>query len=282
MNKTAHPATPPDATEFVIEASSYDSNYWRDVWRFRELMGFLAWRDIKIRYKQTVLGVAWAVAQPVMTAAIFTFVFGRLAKMPSGGMPYPLVVMSAQISWQLFANALSNSSGSLLGNAHLISKVYFPRIVLPFSALVVALIDFLIVFCVYLAMTAWFGVAPTVRWFALPLLVLATLLPALGMGLWLSALTVRFRDFRFIVPFILQIGAFVTPVGYRTDFFPNWQDLLALNPMTGVVESFRWCLLGGTDFLWKEFIVSMVISTVLLATGSWYFRSTERSFADII
>lgn len=282
MNESAPTAPTPASSVFVIEASSYDSNYWRDVWRFRELMGFLAWRDIKIRYKQTVLGVVWAVAQPVISAAIFTFVFGRLAKMPSGGMPYTLVVMSAQISWQLFANALSNASGSLTGNSHLISKVYFPRIVLPFSALVVAVLDFLIIFAVYILMTMWFGVAPSVRWLALPLLIVATLLPALGLGLWLSALTVRFRDFRFIVPFILQIGAFVTPVGYRTDFFPNWQALLALNPMTGVVESFRWCLLGGSDFLWKEFAISMVISIVLLVTGTWYFRRTERSFADII
>jgi lipopolysaccharide transport system permease protein len=282
MNETVPSAPPHEVPEFVIEASSYDSNYWRDVWRYRELMGFLAWRDIKVRYKQTILGITWAIGQPVITAAIFTFVFGRLARMPSGGVPYPLVVMSAQVSWQLFANALSNSSGSLIGNAHLISKVYFPRIVLPLSALVVALLDFLIVFCVYLVMTAWFGVAPNARWFALPALVLATLLPALGLGLWFSALTVRYRDFRFIVPFILQIGAFVTPVGFRTDFFPNWQDLLALNPMTGVVESFRWCLINGEVFYWKGFVTSLVISGVLLITGAWYFRHTERSFADII
>jgi lipopolysaccharide transport system permease protein len=282
MNESAPLASSPAASVFVIEATSYDSNYWRDAWRFRELMGFLAWRDIKIRYKQTALGIVWAVAQPVISAAIFTFVFGRLAKMPSGGMPYPLVVMSAQISWQLFANALSNASSSLTGNSHLISKVYFPRIVLPFSALVVAVLDFLIVFAVYLLMTTWFGVLPSLRWLLLPILILATLLPALGLGLWLSALTVRYRDFRFIVPFILQIGAFVTPVGYRTDFFPNWQDLLALNPMTGIVESFRWCLLGGQEFLWKEFIVSMLISAALIITGTMYFRRTERSFADII
>lgn len=269
--------------EVVLEAGRRDTHYWRDLWQYRELLGYLAWRDIKVRYKQTFLGIAWALVQPLVTMAIFTFVFGRLAGMPSGGTPYPLIVLSAQLGWQLFANALSNSSNSLVGNGHLIAKVYFPRMVVPLSAVAVAIVDFLVVLLLYVAIAAWFGVFPNVRWLTLPLLMLFAVITALGAGFWLSALMVRFRDFRFVVPFLLQVGLFVTPIGYRTDFLPNWRDLLSLNPMAGVVDAFRWALLGNaTDFYWRGFYLSFAVAVALLVSGVWYFRRTERTFADNI
>ena len=271
------------AHELVIEAGRGDRHYWSDLWRYRELLGFLAWRDIKVRYKQTVLGVAWALLQPLVTMGIFSFVFGVLAGMGKGDARYPLIVMAGLLPWQLFAAAVSGSSGSLVSNAHLISKVFFPRLIVPLSALGVALVDFTVVLALYAAMAAWFGVMPGWQVLLLPVFGACALLIALGAGLWLSALTVRFRDFRIIVPFILQVGVFLSPIGYRTDVLPNWRDLLALNPMTGVIDGFRWCLLGGTaDFYWRGFATSAVVGFVLLATGLWYFRRTERTFADVI
>jgi len=267
----------------IIEAGRAERHYWADLWRYRELLGFLAWRDVKVRYQQTLLGAAWAIVQPLASVAIFTFVFGRLAKMPSGDEPYFLVVMAGQLGWQLFATTLGNTSGSLVGNAHLIAKIYFPRLAVPIATLAVALVDFAILLGLYVIALAWTGTMPTCRALLLPLFVVLTLLLALGAGLWLAALTVRFRDFRIVVPFMLQIGVFATPVGYRTDFLPNWQSLLALNPMTGVIDAYRWCLLGpGTDFQWRSLSFTLVWATILLVTGIWYFRRTERSFADVI
>lgn len=278
----ATPASIP-VPELVLEPGRADQQYWRDLWRYRELLGFLAWRDIKVRYKQAMLGVAWAVVQPVVTMVLFTFVFGKLAGMPSGGFPYPLVVLAGLLPWQLFSAAFSSSSGSLVANAHLVSKVYFPRLVVPLSALAVALVDFCLVFGLYVLASGWFGVWPGWRVVLLPVFILAALLIALGAGLWLTALTVKYRDFRFIVPFLLQVGVFVTPVGYRTDNLPNWRDLLALNPLTGVVDGFRWCLLGSNvNFDPWLFAMSLFVALVLLGTGMWYFRRTERTFADAI
>jgi lipopolysaccharide transport system permease protein len=255
----------------VIEAGRAERHYWADLWRYR------------VRYQQTLLGAAWAIVQPLASVAIFTFVFGRLAKMPSGNEPYFLVVMAGQLAWQLFANTLGNTSGSLVGNAHLISKIYFPRLAIPLSTVAVALVDFAILLGLYAIALAWTGTLPTFRALLLPLFILLTLLLALGAGLWLAALTVRFRDFRIVVPFLLQVGVFATPVGYRTDFLPNWQALLALNPMTGVIDAYRWCLLGpGTPFQWHSLLLSLTGTTILVVTGIWYFRRTERSFADII
>ena len=280
MDTIEHVDSPP---ELIIEAGHAERYYWRDLWRYRELLGLLAWRDVKVRYQQTILGPAWAVVQPLASVAIFTFVFGRLAKMPSGPEPYFIVVMSGQLAWQLFANTLSNTSGSLVGSSHLISKVYFPRVLVPLSSVLVALVDFLVVFGIYLIAAAWTGTLPGFRLLWLVVFIALALLLALGAGLWLAALTVRFRDFRMIVPFLLQIGVFATPVGYRTDFLPNWRDLLALNPMTGVIDAFRWSLLsGGSEFPWHSFACTVVWVIVLACTGVWYFRRTERSFADII
>lgn len=269
--------------ELVIEPGRTERHYWRDLWRYRELLGFLAWRDVKVRYKQAALGVSWALIQPIITTTIFTIVFGRLAKMPDGGVPYPLLVLSGLLPWQLFAASLSGSSGSLVGNANLISKVYFPRLIIPLSALGVALIDFSVVIALFAAMAIWFGHLPTWHWVALPFFVLLTLATAFGAGLWLTALTVKYRDFRFVMPFILQIGLFVSPVGFRTDFFPSWQPLLAFNPLTGIINGFRWCLLGGNQALdLRSIAMALLVIALLLFTGLKFFRKTERGFADII
>ncbi len=273
----------PSSSDLILEAGRADSNYWRDLWRYRELLGFLAWRDVKVRYKQAVLGAGWALIQPLITMTIFTFVFGRLANMPSGGVPYPLLVLAGLLPWQLFSTALGGASNSVVGNSHLISKVYFPRLIVPLASLGVALVDFVIVLGLFLALALWFGTLPTWHWLVLPVFVLAALLLALGAGLWLTSLTVKYRDFRYIVPFMLQIGLFVSPVGFRTDHYPNWREVLALNPLTGVIDGFRWCLLGGNqqlDPLSLGYTAAMI--AVLLFAGVRYFRKTEKQFSDVI
>jgi lipopolysaccharide transport system permease protein len=278
-NSTLHQPPP----TLVIEAGRTERHYWRDLWRYRELLGFLAWRDVKVRYKQAVLGAAWAVVQPAVQTILLTFVFSKLAKMPGGDVPYPLLVLAGLLPWQLFSGAFSGAGSSLVSNAHLISKVYFPRLIVPLSAVVVALIDLLILLIIALPYAMFEGVYPTWRLLFLPIFVLGTMLVALGAGLWVTALTVKYRDFRFITPFLLQIGMFVTPVGYRTDFLPNWRDWLALNPLTSMVEGFRWCLLGGrTEFYERGLFLSLAVTAFLLVGGLWYFRKTERQFADVI
>ena len=267
----------------VIEAGRSERHYWRDVWRYRQLLGFLAWRDVKVRYKQAVLGVGWALLQPILTTVIFTFVFGRLANMPSGGVPYPLLVLAGLLPWQLFANGLTGAGGSLLSNANLVSKVYFPRLIIPLSALAVALIDFLVVAVLLGFVLLWTGVAPTMRWMWLPFFSLLTLLAALAAGLWLTALTVRFRDFRFITPFFLQIGLFLTPIGFRTDNVPNWREVLAVNPLSAIVDGFRWCLLPGSEPpLTRGLAYSVTFIALLLVGGVLFYRRTERTLADEI
>jgi lipopolysaccharide transport system permease protein len=276
--------TPPNASEpLIIEAGRAERHYWRDLWRYRELLTFLAWRDVRVRYKQAVLGVAWVLFQPIVTTVIFTFVFGRLAGMPSGGVPYPLLVLAGLLPWQLFANGLTGSSGSLISNANLVSKIYFPRLLIPLSALAVALIDFAIIAGLFAGAMVWIGIVPSWRLALLPVFVLLTLAAALGAGLWLTALTVRYRDFRFITPFLLQVGVFLTPVGFRTDNLPNWRDLLTLNPLTALVDGFRWCLLPGSQAPLPHGIAySIVFVATLLWSGVRYFRRTERTLADQI
>ena len=275
---------PDDATmELIIERGRGTRHYWRDLWRYRELLGFLAWRDIKIRYKQTVLGAAWALIQPAVTLVVFSFVFGQLAKMPSGNVPYPLLVMAGLLPWQLFANAFSNAGGSLVGNSHLISKVYFPRLVVPLAAVAVALIDFALVLLLYGGLAAWFGVLPSWRIVFLPVFMLLALLIAFGAGLWITALTVKYRDFRFITPFLLQVGVFVTPVGFRTDNLPNWRGLLAAQPAdrrdrrVPLVPARR-----RFPPLRRHVRAVAAGGRAAVGTGLWYFRRTERTFADII
>lgn len=282
MSSSALP-TPPAPPEIILEAGRASAHYWRDLWRYRELAGFLAWRDIKVRYKQAALGIAWAIIQPAVQTILLTFVFGKLAKMSGGGLPYPLIVLSGLLPWQLFTSAFSGAGNSLVGNSHLISKVYFPRLLVPLSSLAVALVDFGVMLALALPIIVIFGVAPGWQLLLLPLFVFLTLVIAFGAGLWITALTVKYRDFRFITPFILQIGVFITPVGFRTDFLPNWRDLLALNPLAGVIDGVRWCLLGGRTELYLPGLgISAAVACLLLTSGVWYFRKTERQFADII
>jgi homopolymeric O-antigen transport system permease protein len=269
--------------ELVIEAGGADAHYWRDLWRYRDLLGFLTLRDIRVRYKQTVLGVGWALIQPIVTTGVFTFVFGKLAGMSPGGVPYPLLVLAGLLPWQLFSAALSGSSASLISNSNLISKVYFPRLIIPLSSLGVAAIDFLVVLGLYIATSVWFGRIPSWHWTLLPLFVLLALLLAFGAGIWFTALTVKYRDFRYIVPFMLQVGVFLSPIGFSTANVPTWRALLDLNPITGVIDAFRWCLLSdGQTFDVRGTACSVVISVVLTVSGLIYFRRMERTFADMI
>ena len=280
---TDAPQPHPEGNITVIEHGRAEAHYWRDLWQYRGLMFFLAWRDVKVRYKQAFLGILWALIQPAVTMVLFTFVFGKLAGMPGGKEPYSLLVLAGLLPWQLFSSAFSGSGGSVVANANLVSKVYFPRLVVPLAALGVAIIDFLVTLGLYAIIATWFGLWPTWRILFLPAFLVMGLMTALGAGLWLTALTVKYRDFRFITPFILQVGIFVTPVGYRTDNLPNWHDILALNPLTGVINGFRWCLLAGDFQLEPQVIItSIVTGGILLWTGIWYFRATERSFADTI
>jgi lipopolysaccharide transport system permease protein len=270
--------------EIILEAGRASHHYWRDLWRYRELAGFLAWRDVKVRYKQAALGFSWAVVQPAINTLLLTFVFGNLAGMPAGdGIPYPLIVLCGLMPWQLFSSALSGAGNSLVGNANLVSKVYFPRLLVPVASLAVALVDFSVMLGLTTLLMLYFGFMPDWHLLLLPLFLLLALVIALGAGLWITALTVRYRDFRFITPFLLQIGIFVTPVGYRTDFLPNWRDLLALNPLAGVVDGVRWCILAGeTELYVPGLAISVGVAAVLLGTGLWFFRRMEREFADII
>jgi lipopolysaccharide transport system permease protein len=269
--------------ELVLEAGRSNRHYWADLWRYRELLGFLAWRDIKVRYKQTVLGVLWALIQPAVTLAVFTFIFGKLAGMPAGGVPYPLLVLCGLLPWQLFSAAFSNASGSLVANTHLISKVYFPRLIVPLSSIAVALIDFVVVLVLLASLCLWWRFVPDWRALLLPLFIVLTLLTAVGTGLWLTALTVKYRDFRFVVPFLLQVGLFLSPVGFSSTNLPNWRFIYSLNPMVGAIDGFRWCLLHGEPALDPvNLAVSVAMTALLLASGLWYFRRTERTFADII
>ncbi|MGA2152339.1 MAG: ABC transporter permease [Geobacteraceae bacterium] len=268
----------------VIEAGRTELHYWKDLWRFRELLYFLSWRDILVRYKQTVIGVAWSVIRPVLTMIVFTVIFGKLAKFPSGNAPYAILVYAAMLPWQFFANALSESSNSLISNANMISKVYFPRLIVPGSAVIVSLVDFLISFVVLVVLMAWYQFMPSWRIVMVPLFLVMALLASLGFSLWLSALNVKYRDFRYIVPFIVQFGLYVSPVGFSSNVVPEkWRLLYSLNPMVGVIDGFRWAILGGeAQIYWPGFLLSLSLTLLVLYGGVRYFRKTERIFADII
>ncbi|MGH7995525.1 MAG: ABC transporter permease [Opitutaceae bacterium] len=269
--------------ELVIRPGSSGGQYWTDLWRYRELLGYLTLRDVKVRYKQMALGIGWALLQPIVTTGVFTFVFGKLAGMSSGGAPYPLLVLSGLLPWQLFSAALAGASASLVSNANLISKVYFPRLIIPLSALGVALVDFLVVLALYVGASFWFGRVPDWRWALLPLFAAAALALAFGAGLWFTAAMVRYRDFRYIVPFLMQVGVFVSPIGFSAHVVPSWRWLIDLNPMTGIIDGFRWCLLrGGQGFDRAGLLSAIALTALLLAGGLRYFRRTERTFADAI
>jgi lipopolysaccharide transport system permease protein len=270
--------------ELVIRPNQGFAHYWRDLWQYRELFYFLAWRDIAVRYKQTVIGVAWSVIRPVLTMIVFTFVFGRLAGLSSGGAPYPIMVFAALLPWQLFANSLTESSNSLISNAQMISKVYFPRLAIPTSAVAVAFVDFLLSFVVLLVLMVGYQFWPTWRMLTLPLFTLLALMLALGGGLWMAALNVKYRDFRYIVPFMVQFGMYLSPVGFSSEIVPdNLRFIYSLNPMVGVIDGFRWAILGGDlTLLWSGFLISVAMTFLLFITGLRYFRRTERTFADVI
>src|SRR5258706_5566702 len=268
----------------VIEAGGTERHYWAEIWRYRELLYFLAWRDVRVRYKQTVLGVAWAVIRPLLAMLVLTVVFGKIAKLPSENVPYPVLVLAALLPWQLFASGFAEAGNSLISNANMISKVYFPRLIIPASAVIVSLLDFMISALLMVALMAWYGFMPDWQILTLPLFVIFPALTAVGAGLWTAALSVKYRDFRFIVPFAVQLGFYISPVGFNSAVIPEqWRLLYSLNPMVGVIDGFRWALLGGdTGMYWSGLAASAIIAGFFLWVGIHQFRKMERSFADII
>ena len=273
-----------DSQTIIIEAGRAERHYWRDIWRYRELLFFLTWRDLLVRYKQTVLGVAWAWLKPLITMLVFTVVFGKLAKLPSGDTPYAILVFAGLLPWLFFSNAVAETGNSLVSNSHLISKVYFPRIIIPCASVLVSLVDLSISSILLVVLMLWHGYWPTWHVIFLPLFVLLAAMMSTGVGLWLAALNVKYRDVRYIVPFALQIGMYVSPVGFSSSVIPEkWQILYSLNPMVGVIDGFRWTLLSGNiQVLWQGIAFSAVLSLILLFSGIRNFRKTEQTFADVI
>lgn len=270
-------------TEITIEAGKAERQYWKDLWRYRELFYFLAWRDILVRYKQTVIGIAWAVIRPLLTMLVLTFVFGRLAGMDSGGIPYPLVVFCGMLPWNFFATAFSESGNSLVSNAGMISKVYFPRLVVPVSSVITSFVDFLISGVLMALIMVYYKYLPGTNVLFLPLFVILAFATAFGSGLWISALMVRYRDFRYIVPFVVQFGLYLSPVAFKSSVVPDeWRLLYSLNPMVGVIDGFRWSILGEQNIYWPGLAISVVGVFFLIVSGIWYFRKTEKTFADVI
>lgn len=270
--------------KLVIEAGRTEQQYWKDLWRYRELFYFLAWRDILVRYKQTAIGMAWALIRPFLTMVVFTVVFGNLAKLPSEGVPYPILVFAGMLPWQFFSTALSECSTSLISNANLISKVYFPRLIVPTSAVIVSFVDFMISGMIMLGLMAWYNYVPSWRILTLPLFIGVAFAASIGVGLWMAALNVEYRDFRYIVPFVVQFGLYISPVGFSSNIVPEqWRLLYSLNPMVGVIDGFRWAILGGESRLYMSgFALSVGLVVFLLISGIWYFRKMERTFADVI
>ncbi len=272
-------------SQIIIEAGRAEKNYWRDLWRYRELFQVLAWRDISVRYKQTVIGVAWALIRPFLTMVVFTIIFGKVAKLPSEGTaPYALLVFAGMLPWTFFSTALAEASNSLIGNANLISKVYFPRLIVPTATVVVALVDFLISFTVLAAMMVWYQFVPGWQILLLPAFILLAFLASLGPGLWITALNVKYRDFRYIIPFLVQFGLYVSPVGFSSSVISEkWRLLYSLNPMVGVIDGFRWCLLRGESAIyWPGFYMSLGVTVFFLWLGIRQFRKMEKTFADLI
>lgn len=292
---TAVPSPPVE--EIVIEAGKTERQYWRDLWRYRELFYVLSWRDIAVRYKQTVIGVLWAIIQPLLTTIIMTIIFGKIANLKSPGeAPYAIMVLAAMLPWQFFANSLSNSSMSLVNNANLIAKIYFPRMIVPASAAITSFVDLLVSFGLLLAFMAFYQFPPTWSMLWLPVFVIVSFFAAMGPGLLVTALNVKYRDFRYVIPFIVQFGLYVSPVGFSTaEFRERLVHLLgeesaeiafmlySVNPMVGVIDGFRWAILGEQSAIhWPSFAVSVAFVAIFLWFGIWYFRRTERTFADVI
>lgn len=269
----------------VIEAGRHERNYWLDLWRYRELFRVLAWRDLTVRYKQTAIGVAWALIRPFLTMVVFTVIFGRIAKLPSDGTaPYPLMVFAGMLPWTFFSTGLSDASNSLVNNANLISKVYFPRLIVPTAMVVVAFVDFLISFLILILLMAWYRFLPGWPLLALPAFIVLAFLASVGPALWITALNVKYRDFRYVIPFIVQFGLYVSPVGFSSNVVPEkWRLLYSLNPMVGVIDGFRWCILGGQSRLYLPGLAASIgVTAFFLWFGVRRFRKTEKSFADLI
>lgn len=273
--------------ELIIEAGRAEKHYWRDLWRYRDLFYFLAWRDLLVRYKQTIFGVLWAVLRPFLTMVVFVVVFSRVAGLSSDGIPYPILVLGGMLPWQFFANALSESSNSLITNANLITKIYFPRIILPASSVIVAMVDFAITLIMLALVMAWYGYVPPPRIILLPLFVVLALATALGPGLIATALNVKYRDFRFVIPFVVQFGLYISPVGFKSAVIENKLGPIArliysLNPMVGVIDGFRWCIGAEPSLHLQSLAISLFVSGVLLWLGIRVFRGTEKTFADVV
>jgi len=269
----------------IIEPGRTEKNYWGDLWRYRELFLVLAWRDIAVRYKQTIIGILWAIIRPFLTMVVFTVIFGRIAKLPSdGNAPYALMVFAAMLPWSLFSNALSESSNSLINSASLIGKIYFPRLIIPAATQVTAFIDFLISFFILIGLMIYYQFTPGWQILWLPLFIILALLASLGPGLWITALNVKYRDFRYIIPFVIQFGLYISPVGFSSKVVPEqWRMLYSLNPMVGVIDGFRWCILGVNSPIYVPgFMISLAITLLFLWLGVSRFRKMEKTFADLI
>lgn len=269
----------------ILEPGRTEKNYWMDLWRFRELFLILAWRDLAVRYKQTIIGVLWALLRPFLTMVVFTVIFGRVAKLPSeGDAPYALMVFAAMLPWTLFATSLSDASNSLIGNANLISKVYFPRLIVPTATIVTALVDFLIGVVILVGLMGFYHYPPSPSIVLLPAFILLALLASLGPSLWITALNVKYRDFRYVIPFLVTFGLYISPVGFSSSVIPEqWRLLYSLNPMVGVIAGFRWCILGGNSSIyWPGFALSLVVVAFFLGLGVSQFRKMEKTFADLI
>lgn len=274
-----------DDFDLIIEPGRAEKNYWRDLWRYRELFYVLSWRDIKVRYKQTIIGLAWSIIRPLLTMLVFTIVFGKVAKLPSEGTtPYPIMVFAGLLPWQFFANALTESSNSLIGNANLISKVYFPRLIIPTSSIITGFIDFLISFVIMIGLMVYYQFMPSWQILAIPLFIFIAFLASFGAGLWLTTMNVKFRDFRYIVPFIVQLGLYISPVGFSSSVIAEkWRFLYSLNPMVGVIDGFRWCILGGESKIYiPGFLLSLGVIILLMWYSIRHFRKMEKAFADYI
>jgi lipopolysaccharide transport system permease protein len=271
-------------TKIIIEPGRAERNYWTDLWRYRELFYILSWRDIKVRYKQTVIGAAWSIVRPLLTMIVFTIVFGKIAKMPTeGAAPYAILVYAAMLPWQFFSNALTESSNSLIGNANLITKVYFPRLIIPASSVITSFVDFAISFVLMGVLMLYYQYLPSWQMIFLPLFIILAFFTAFGTGLYLTALNVKYRDFRYIIPFIVQFGLYISPVGFSSSVVPEkWRSLYYLNPMVGIIDGFRWSILGETNLNVHSVLFSIIVSFLFTWLGVWYFRKMERTFADVI
>jgi len=284
MSETIRESLVPEIPLITVEAGKTEHHYWKDIWRYRELFYFLAWRDILVRYKQTTIGIIWAVLRPLMTMAVFTLVFGKVAKLPSEGVPYALLVFTGLLPWHFFASAFTEAANSLIENEKMITKVYFPRLIIPTSAVIASIPELVISGALLLALMLLYGVMPDWRIVTLPFFAAMAFTAAVGAGVWLAALNVRYRDFRYVVPFMVQAGLYISPVGFSSHLFPDgWRLLFYLNPITGVIDGFRWALLSGQlDLYAPGLLLSGFVTAMLVVVGIYHFRKTEKTFADVI